>query len=420
MELHNVCWRCLGDDYLQKEIKRYGRNDYCSICYKYSKCYSFIYLVQKVESVFKYHFVPGDYDSRLVVDSDEVHEKQKGSSADEIIQDILQCDHEVAVSITKELEDREKYGVLKQGENGFFFTETNFVGQLAKPYHLYATWDKFCNDIKYKNRFISTSFFHQLNDLFSYLYILEILDPNKIIRRINPGDELGTVYRGRLKENYQEAEKFIHKDLKAELSAPPHSSATAGRMNPAGIPVFYSSSNIDICVAELRPSVGNIAIIGEFEIIREINVLDLTALDDFRAALSLFHPHYHKAEEMLEFMYAFHDEVKKPVSKKDAELEYLPTQAVSEYFYNIFKPKIEGIIFESSQTNYDGKNICLFSHIVQDSSLYQSSYNTLDHISENDENLYASIEPTIKFKNKSYMVQVNSIYYSSERLNIIS
>lgn len=62
------------------------------------------------------------------------------------------------------------------------------------------------------------------------------------------------------------------------------------------------------------------------------------------------------------FLKQFHDEISKPISTDKSELEYIPTQAFSEYLRFIQRAKdgshFDGIIYKSSLVGTD--NIVLF------------------------------------------------------------
>lgn len=47
---------------------------------------------------------------------------------------------------------------------------------------------------------------------------------------------------------------------------------------------------------------------------------------------------------------------------QDEALEYLSTQAVAEFLAHKVDPRLNGIIFHSSQTCGDGRNVVLFNH----------------------------------------------------------
>ena len=46
----------------------------------------------------------------------------------------------------------------------------------------------------------------------------------------------------------------------------------------------------------------------------------------------------------------------------DETFDYLPTQAIAEYLATKVNPRIDGIIFSSSQTGGEGRNVVLFNH----------------------------------------------------------
>ena len=55
-------------------------------------------------------------------------------------------------------------------------------------------------------------------------------------------------------------------------------------------------------------------------------------------------------------------EISRPVMPQDEAFEYLPTQAVAEYLAYRVEPRLDGIIFRSSQTGASGRNLVLFNH----------------------------------------------------------
>ena len=54
--------------------------------------------------------------------------------------------------------------------------------------------------------------------------------------------------------------------------------------------------------------------------------------------------------------------ISKPVMPQDEAFEYLATQAVAEYLANKVEPRLDGIVFMSSQTGGMGRNVVLFNH----------------------------------------------------------
>src|SRR5207244_1470845 len=122
-----------------------------------------------------------------------------------------------------------------------------------------------------------------------------------------------------------------------------------GRMNSAGIPVFYGGFSEDVCVAEVRPHVGGIVVTGQFHVTRPLQLLDLTMLDEHGFAGSMFRADYYSRVTKRLFLRSFHNLISRPVQPHEEALEYVPTQAVAEYIANVLG--LDGIIYASAQTN---------------------------------------------------------------------
>jgi hypothetical protein len=117
--------------------------------------------------------------------------------------------------------------------------------------------------------------------------------------------------------------------------------------------------------------VGSKVVGAKFELTRPIYVLDTTRFEAPMKPLSIFSKDYLKRVEQWSFMNTFARQIAKPISPSDEHLDYIPTQAVAEYFlhHHSFKrngqsAKIEGIIFQSAQLP-PNKNIVLLGEAAQ-------------------------------------------------------
>jgi hypothetical protein len=130
-------------------------------------------------------------------------------------------------------------------------------------------------------------------------------------------------------------------------------------MNARGISVFYGASNQKAAVAEVRPPVGAQIAVAQFEIIRKLRLLDLTALSDARLTESL--PDFGLAGRMEQavFLRSLTERVSRPVMRDDEPFEYLATQAIVD-FLATDPSRIDGIIFPSLQAPGNSFNIVLF------------------------------------------------------------
>ena len=102
-------------------------------------------------------------------------------------------------------------------------------------------------------------------------------------------------------------------------------------MNAKGISVFYGAFEKETCVAEIRPPVGSYVVIGKFEFVRDLRLLDLDLLADVRDWVSHFDPNYVELKGRFAFLRFLVEEISRPVMPGDEASDYLPTQAVAEY-----------------------------------------------------------------------------------------
>ena len=136
-------------------------------------------------------------------------------------------------------------------------------------------------------------------------------------------------------------------------------------MNALGIPVFYGAMEKDTCVAELRASVGSQVMGAKFDLLRPVRLFGpLKALTEiWNIDASHFDPDFDKREDRAASLWSLAREICRPVMPQDKAFEYLPSQAVAEYLANKLDPRLDGIIFRSSQTGC-GRNVVLFNHCL--------------------------------------------------------
>lgn len=87
-----------------------------------------------------------------------------------------------------------------------------------------------------------------------------------------------SIFRARRVSDRKEREAILATPAK-ELGAPPKEVATHNRMNSTGVPLFYAASDAATCIAEVRPSIGDEVIVGEFATTRELRLFDFRGLD---------------------------------------------------------------------------------------------------------------------------------------------
>lgn len=218
----------------------------------------------------------------------------------------------------------------------------DFYGK--KECGLFAAWDLFKELIKYKHRFLNTN--SQVSDCLSNISI--IFKDLTIFESVNTD-----IWRARKAEGRFSIKRKSVEDM---LGSPPLSKTNNGRMSPVGISYFYGSSDIDTCLAEIKPDVDSDVWIGCFRPRKKLKILDLTKVKNIEIP-SIFNSNYnHDLKFAKEFLIEFIAEISQPVHVNNTSIEYIPTQAFAEFVRN---SGFHGIKYNSSQ-NKSGVNYILF------------------------------------------------------------
>ena len=173
---------------------------------------------------------------------------------------------------------------------------------------------------------------------------------------------VSTLPKGTSLYRVRSAQPGEHFSTFRDLSLPPRDISSSARMNPCGIPLFYTALEPHTAVRETIFRRQQRYFQAQFSTTRELNVLDLAS----RLPLpSIFDPALRRERHIIAFLNAFIDDIKRPIMKDDKEhIEYIPTQIVSEYFRVRFRDSnselLDGLSYPSSQ-NDGGSNLVLFS-----------------------------------------------------------
>lgn len=200
-----------------------------------------------------------------------------------------------------------------------------------------SKWIDFVNEIKFTNRF-HTNTVNKENF-------------KKVIEASIKGYEAGTVfYRARI---WTDGNGFSSKDM----GAPPPKNALAGRANPQGISCLYLAESLDTTLHEARAGVYDFATVGKFVLKEKIEVVDLTEIDKISPFLM---PDIDLLAANLEHLRKIGDEISRPLRKHDSNLDYLPTQYLSDYIKSI---GYAGIKYKSTMCKA-GINFAIFDENI--------------------------------------------------------
>ena len=249
--------------------------------------------------------------------------------------------------------------MAKMGEENPFVWDACYVEKEADDFEYWDNWLRFENILKTEARFFSASTAETLSDIFEGLSEVSGSDGTPIIIEAGPGTAMTSVYRSRVFQAEVDLEAALERpDL--HMGPPPASMAKAGRMNAHGISVFYGATNPRVAISEVRPPVGSQVMVGEFALLRNLNLLDLNALQSVFIEGSVFDSEYLRRLERAKFLKGVSRHMSRPVMPDDQPLEYLVTQSVSDYLASRSTPVLDGIAYPSIQHGIHGSNVMLF------------------------------------------------------------
>lgn len=194
----------------------------------------------------------------------------------------------------------------------------------------YELFEKFKEDIKYKNRFFIDD---EIKDIFD-----DIIEQNKNL--IEPEQIL---YRARIHKKKDKEKPFVTEE---EIGMPPSEYCGNGRVNPKGIQAFYSAGAKNTVISEVRPSIGDEITIGKFKTNEHLEVLEI---DEDGACHGWCGDEQSKSgkskEFLLYFATYFNIGFSKPIKESERDSEYLLTQIFAEYCKS---QGVDGIAYPSS------------------------------------------------------------------------
>ncbi len=345
---------CIGDTFLQEKVARLGTFGACSICGEATALIAFPHLAALIDKVFQERLTP-------------FHEL----SPDEIswVAKIAKLGLPLAAEVAEWICEQDE--AEHEGGDGFYASGLGYVLD-SPPYDIHEDeWVRFTNLVRRDARYFNRAAQDWLDRLFTGLLDRRTVDGMSVIVDLAPG--VGHhIIRARVALDEGELYDILLRPV-IELGPRPPGEGRAGRLNPNGISVFYGATETETCISEIRPPVGAFAVVGRFDVIRPLCLLDFDKLAAAVGEISHFDPEYWAARHRLEFLQSFGQRIARPVLPRDEEAGYLPTQMVADYLAQSF-PTLDGLLYASTQTDKAGRNVMLFARAARvqpfDHSLY--------------------------------------------------
>jgi RES domain-containing protein len=359
-----ICAACIREPFLRVEIEKTGQNDVCSYCDGDGKTCSIEELANRVERALEDHFEltptePDGFEYSMMKETDyEWH--RKGEQVLYAISSAADIDEGPAEDIRLILEDRHFDQERDQlGDEGPFDSGAHYEEKEIDDNEFQFAWTAFERSLKTEARFFSRSAPTTLKAVFEGLAEVGTREGRPALVDAGPSCRLANLYRARVFQSDDKLEEALKRpDL--EIGPPPSVAAAAGRMNARGISVFYGASDASAALAEIRPPVGSRVIVGRFDIIRPIRLLDVEALREIFVKGSIFDGGYLRKLQRAKFLESLSHQMTRPVMPDDEPFEYLVTQAIAEYL--AAEAKLDGMIYPSAQVGNGHFNVVLFNH----------------------------------------------------------
>mgnify|MGYP001156591331 CR=1 FL=1 len=321
------CAECFTSSYLRDIIKSKNKKGECNYCK--SKDVS-IYVPSELALYFRNILDLYSVDKEFGIDMLSALERDfadtifSGKVVDKLklLDSIIGNDNEVF----RKLLNNKVSSVLWKGEDS------------KKSEDIHNKWEDFKKEIKNINRFhIQTAIdLEKLRDIFMNESFQITLKEGQVFYRSRISNKRG----------------FGNK----KMGNPPEDKATAGRANPKGISYLYLADNIKTSLYEARATLFDYVTVGDFKLKEDIKILNLRKSEN--------DPIIWAEQEVIKdyltyipFIKTLQKELSLPIRKLDKEIDYLPTQYLSEFIKSI---GYDGIEFQSS-LHPDGYNLAIFN-----------------------------------------------------------
>lgn len=337
-----VCRDCIGDKHLKKFITANGYMSTCNYCGRRRKVVTVEDLLAPIMSGIRFeyenaddYYCGGEYMVETFDTYDMVHDK---------------------LAFEAEIDNEDLLQDISTTLNDDLWCERNALHGKEHEHYL-VSWHNFCKLVKEKMRFV---FFRSNEEstepnIHSPSMILDLL--TTIIERlglIQTKPEKTQIFRGRTHHEGVELRES------KEFGPPPVSKASANRMSPEGIPMFYAAFEVETSLAEICDE-KSCATVARFLTTRALKLVDLSRLNRIKTP-SLFDEDKRVLRQWVLFLKDFAAEISSKADGNPA-IDYIPTQIITEFFRYVFKPMdnmaLDGIVY-SSAAREGGHCVVLF------------------------------------------------------------
>ena len=346
---NEVCRDCIGNKDLQNYITQNGYMSTCHYCKRRRKVVTIGSLMNPIMSGIRFSYehandclgyVDGEYVGTTYSSYDLIYS--------ELIYELSIENDEILKDIYETLEDE-------------VWCEADPYADKKYDTEFYS-WKSFCELVKKNIRYV----FYKSPDVVqdanpsNPVDILETIsgyvDKLNLIKYYMPKNRYyGQLFRGRMHSSTKELNNIT------DFGPPPYQYAASNRMSAEGIPMFYAAFDKETVIEEIYNESDECATIASFDLKRSLLLLNLGRIQDMKLP-SIFNETDRGKRSALIFLKKFAEDIARPIDDFP-NIEYIPTQIVTEYFRHVFltkdNKKLDGIVYSSAK-NPTGKCVALF------------------------------------------------------------
>lgn len=364
-KLRRLCSDCVEESYLREKIRLRGAVGVCFYCGEDNRLtFSIEQLADEIEIALEEHYYctasnPSGYEYMMIKELDYDWER-KGYPIADVIADCAGITPDTAEDIRSVLFDRhDDFERATMGEENPFDEDAQYEETDVDDAESQAGWAHFEKSIQTEGRFFNRSAEATIASVFEGLTEHKAAEDRPIIVEAGPATQVDAVYRARVFQADEKLEEALKSPVK-EIGPPPSRAAASGRMNAHGIAVFYGATDAKIALTEVRPPMGSKVVVGRFELIRAVRLLDIEALRSVYVDGSIFDRGYIRRLERAKFLRWLSTQMTLPVMPNDEPFGYLATQAIADFLATHANPPLDGILYPSVQGSEAKLNVVLF------------------------------------------------------------
>ena len=320
----NCCVNCFNSEYLISIIKADDRNGNCDFCNSLDIS---IYSARELAPFFRNIISLYQIDENSELDITQSIKKDFNLTSD-LIKNSKKLFEAIFIDDYEEFEELFKANVSSEIR----------IDLISETNQIHSIWEEFKEEIKSINRY----------------HIKNTIDLNKLANFFKHESFYKTIKKGRVFYRCRISDKNGFPADK--MRNPPNELATSGRANPKGISYLYLADVVETSLYETRASLFDYVTVGEFRLKEDLKILNLRnpkddpipwaeneAIEDFL----IYVP----------FIQTLQKEISLPIRKRDKQLDYIPTQYISEFIKSL---EFDGVEYQSSLYT-DGYNLAIFN-----------------------------------------------------------